>query len=105
MQEAVEKEARAWAKLWRVGEEYDVGDIRPAKEDHPGPITADMVRKACLSFPMQTGLGPDAIQPRAIRRLSDAGIEALAAILIAIETIGEWQRFTQLVIDCASPQT
>ena len=81
-----------------------MGDIRSAKEDHPGPITADMVRKACLSFPMQTGLGPDAIQPRAILRLSDAGIEELAVISNAIETIGEWPRVTLLVMTVLLPK-
>ena len=53
---------------------------------------------------MQTGLGPDRIQPRAILRLSDAGIEALAKILIAIEITGEWPRFTQLVMTVLLPK-
>ena len=49
-----------------VGKDYELDDIEPSEESHPGPITADMVRKACLSFPIKTGLGPDTIQPRAL---------------------------------------
>ena len=62
-----------------------------------------MVKKACLTFPKHTGLGPDALQPRAILRLTDGGIEALALILIAIELHCEWPQFTQLVLTVLLP--
>ena len=83
-QDAVEKEANFWANLWGVGKHYDLEDFTPQEDTHPGPITADMVRKACLAFPPSTGLGPDALQPRALLRLSEEGLTAFAASLTAI---------------------
>ena len=88
LQEAVKTEAKAWARLWKFGSYYCTEKIVPPLNQYPGPITPHMIRVACLSFPMQTGLGPDALQPRSILRLSDNGIEALARILIAIERTG-----------------
>ena len=90
IQEAVEKEANFWAKLWGVDKEYDMENIIPTMDTRPGPITAEMIRKACRTFPIKTGLGPDAIQPRALLRLSDEGLDALAVILTAIEYNGDW---------------
>ena len=63
-----------------------------------------MVKAACLSFPVQTGLGPDAIQPRAVLRLSEEGISALADILTAIERTGQWPPLTQLVMTVLIPK-
>ena len=64
-----------------------------------------MVKRACKSFLVKTGLGPDALQPRAILRLSEEGIAALAAILTAIERTGKWPAFTQLVMTVLLPKS
>jgi hypothetical protein len=104
LQQAVDAEAEIWAKLWKCTDRYDLDDIKPSMKSYPGAITADMVKEACRSFPSQTGLGPDAIQPRAVLRLSDNGIEALASILTAIELTGEWPLFTQLVMTVLLPK-
>ena len=105
LQAAVELEAKTWAKLWKVGLRYDFEQIKPPEDQHPGDITATMLRHACLTFPIHTGLGADALQPRAILRLSDEGIEALARILTAIERTGEWPWFTQLVMTVLIPKS
>ena len=64
-----------------------------------------MVRKACLTFPVKTGLGPDTIQPRALLRLSDEGLTALATILTAIERNGDWPELTKLVMTVLLPKS
>ena len=57
LQQAVDIEARAWAKLWKVPEVYDFEEPQPSWDSYPGAITASMIRKACLSFDVKTGLG------------------------------------------------
>ena len=101
----MDKEAESWAACWEVTKKYKLDEIVPDPGKHPGPITVHMVREACMSFPLQTGLGPDAVQPRAVLRLSDNGIEALAAILTAIEITGEWPHFIQLVMTVIIPKS
>ena len=64
-----------------------------------------MIRKACRTFPVQTGLGADAIQPRALLRLSDEAIDRLAAILTSIEVNGKWLPALQLVMTVLLPKT
>ena len=105
IQEAVEKEANFWAGLWGVGSKYDLDDIVPDMQNHPGPIVRDMIRKACLSFPIQTGLGPDAIQPRALLRVSNESLDALAAVLTTIEHNRDWPDFTKLVMTVLLPKS
>ena len=90
----MEIEANFWANLWGSDLEYKLQAIEPAPGTKPAPITAAMIRKACKTFPMQTGLGPDAIQPRALLRLSDESLEALASIYNAIEDNGQWPEFS-----------
>ena len=80
IQDTVEAEARFWAKLWGSDMEYKLNEIEPPDNMKPPPIAADMIRKACRTFPSQTGLGPDSMQPRALLRLSDEALEALADI-------------------------
>ena len=43
LQGAVEAEAKAWARLWRVGCSCDFEQIIPPENQHPGAITAQMV--------------------------------------------------------------
>ena len=98
IQQAVEQEAEFWANLWKSSMEYKVQDIRPNANDRPKPITAAMIRSACKTFPVTTGLGADTLQPRALLRLSDNAVEALANIMNAAESNGTWPEFSQLVM-------
>ena len=86
-QAAVEATAGDWADLWQSNAVYD-----------PGAFPIDMamlsllgnwaIRTAAESFPIGTGLGHDNIAPRALLRLSEAAISALALLFAAFERLG-----------------
>ena len=63
LQAATDRETAAWSSLWAVGQEYVVPEFSLRRSDHPGPIQPAMLRAACRTFPVETGLGVDAIQP------------------------------------------
>ena len=85
-QGAVELEANAWGQQWLEGAPYrlviDVGDQPP-----PAALCEHVSRRACMSFPSNTGLGADNIQPRAIARLSSELMLWLCRILLAAELL------------------
>ena len=62
------------------------------------------VRRAALTFPLQTGLGGDNIAPRAIGRLSDALLLWLCRILLAAEALGTWPAIWHLVLIVLIPK-
>ena len=66
LQEAVEHEADKWAALWNEGHEYVLPNSIPDPAEHPGPISLQMFDDACRSFPCNTGLRWDKVQPRAL---------------------------------------
>ena len=55
-------------------------------------LTTDMFIKACRTFPDGTGLGWDAIHPKAMTRLSSWTISCQVQTLLAAEWIGDWPR-------------
>ena len=61
-------------------------------------LTVEAIRAAAASFPAGTGLGVDNISPRALLRLSDEALAALASLLMAIERHGEWPPELHLVL-------
>ena len=63
-----------------------------------------MLRAACKTFPSQTGLGVDTIQPRALLRLSDAAINALCVLLMAVELHGQWPQLVRTVMIVLLPK-
>jgi len=105
IQQAVEQEADFWASLWKSSMEYKIKDIQPSPNDRPKAITAAMIRSACKTFPITTGLGADTIQPRALLRLSDTALEGLANIMNAAEGDGSWPEFSQLVMTVLLPKS
>ena len=86
------------------GSPYEPPTFRLREEDHPGPIHPWIVRAACRSFPANTGLGVDAIQPRALLRLSDEAIRALCRLLMAIELYGSWPALVRMVLVILLPK-
>ena len=95
-QAAIEVEADQWAELWREKEQYqrlDWGEV----ESLPA-LLPEAIRAAAASFPVGTGLGVDHIPPRALLRLSDESIAALAKILMVMGKRGEWCEALNMVM-------
>ena len=74
-----------WAAIWRA--------------DTPGPAddgslfhrpTTDATRRILGSLGAVTGLGYDAVPPRAFNELPDQGIEALIGLIMLVERKCEW---------------
>ena len=62
------------------------------------------MRAAALTFPAGTGLGGDNVSPRALARLSDEALMALARILAAAEALGAWGQAVSLVLIVLLPK-
>ena len=95
-QAAVDREAESWAKLWEEKEKY--GHIDWTDTQALPELAADEIRAAAASFPVGTGVGADNIAPRALLRLSDAALEALAGLLCKMEAAGIWSNELDLVL-------
>ena len=103
-QQLAEAEATGWGKEWLVDGQYpemhwpeDVGVI-------PQQLTLDALRWAAATFPVGTGLGWDAMHPRALCRLSDSTLLRLVAILHACERLGRWPASVWMVIIVLLPK-
>ena len=95
-QAAVEAEAAEWAKWWKVGEKYELH--WPQDDATLPPIMAEDVIAAARTFPADTGLGADGISQRALLRLSEEAIDALAHLYNQIENAGSWTNSLDLVL-------
>ena len=56
------------------------------------------LKSAAASFPLRTGVGADNIAPRALLRLSDDALTALAALMMKMERVGHWSKELDLVM-------
>ena len=95
-QATVDLEAEKWAKLWNEGASY------PRLDFEQPPMLDDLllhtIRAAAASFPLQTGVGADNVAPRALLRLSDGALLALASLMLKMEEVGEWAEELDLVL-------
>ena len=96
-QDEVEVEAAAWARQWAAGANQPAihwpSDLGPM----PPRPTPSQLRLAAASFPEATGLGWDALHPRAVCRLPDERIEDLITVLMKAEDEGRWPSAVSLV--------
>ena len=103
-QATVEAKADEWGSLWE-----ECSDYRAPCIDVSNSTIADMlpwaIRNAAASFPVNTGLGSDNISPRAILRLSEPGLVALAALFLAFEKMGSWCSSLDLVLIVLLPKS
>ena len=53
-------------------------------------LSVELFRKASRTFPGKTGIGHDALSPRQMGLLSDAGVQACIDMLLAVEDTGCW---------------
>jgi len=103
-QATVEAKADEWGSLWE-----ECSDYRAPCIDVSNSTIADMlpwaIRNAAAPFPVNTGLGSDNISPRAILRLSEPGLVALAALFLAFEKLGSWCSSLDLVLIVLLPKS
>ena len=68
------------------------------------PLSLKAFKEALHSFPIGTGLGWDAVHPRALLRLSDDDLRQWMALLIKCERTGEWPGKVGVVIVVLLPK-
>ena len=88
-QAQVEATARTWAKLWKAEAAYLQPDLSEADNEILPPLTGSAIKLATSSFPGATGVGADALAPRAIAKLPDQLLDELAALLTLAEDTGD----------------
>ena len=102
-QAQVNKEGEMWASIWATQQAYSVQF--PQEVDAPlEPLTVDVIRRAASAFAADTGVGCDNIAPRAIARLSDEAIGALADIFHLAEETGQWPAALDLTLVVLIPK-
>lgn len=102
-QAVVDKEAADWATLWQEDGTCDAPSFECSSK--PLQLFANHeIQAAAMSFPPNTGQGSDAIAPRAITRLSDEALRALAALFPAFEGEGCWCQALNLVLIVLLPK-
>ena len=88
-QAEVEVAANEWAKLWKEEEPQFQPPSGPLDSTLP-ELTAQDIRAAAETFPVDTGLGADNISPRALAFLPDEQLRDLAGLLTKCERDGSW---------------
>ena len=101
MQQSAEAERQRWAEEWVVGQDlaqpsWEGGNCELAPP--PPPLVFEHFVKALLTFPCGTGLGWDALHPRALTRLPSGILLAIMQLLALCESAGRWPKAVQLVI-------
>ena len=105
-QQSCNKAICIWGGEWAVGEQWSEPDWSQfTVNEDPLPASVAEFRRACMTFPAGTGLGWDAIHPRALCRLDDAVIQAIIDLLITCEKSGRWPTMTDLVVVVLLPKT
>ena len=99
MQQSAEAERAKWVEEWAVGRDLE----QPTWPDFnglppPPPLVMEQFSRALLTFPVGTGLGWDALHPRALTRLPVGILEAVMQLLMLCEAAGRWPSVVQLVI-------
>ena len=103
-QAAVDLEAKGWAHQWATGDRYTQPVFDTASLTVLPLLAVFAMRAAALTFPAGTGLGGDNVSPRALARLSDEALMALAMILAAAEALGAWGQAVSLVLIVLLPK-
>ena len=103
-QAAVDAECAKWATLWKEDLSYNAPDFGQLGEEPLQLLSTWAIKQAAATFPAGTGLGADNISPRAICRLSDAAVSALAHLYARIEALGEWTAMFNLVLIVLLPK-
>ena len=103
-QATVEQQANDWAEIWQEEASYCEPDFGDLAGEQLAPLWPWAIIEAVSTFPVGTGLGADNVAPRALRRLSEAAIEALIALFLAFEAAGSWAAALNLVLIVLLPK-
>eukprot|EP00973_Karenia_brevis_P071886 9989004-Karenia_brevis.AAC.1 len=104
-QQLVNAEAETWSAQWAAETEYEEASWPEDLGELPASLTLQGLRDACCTFPVGTGLGWDALHPRALCRLSDELLLRLIFILSLCERGGGWPDVVKLVIIVLLPKS
>ena len=92
-----------WSGLWQC--EHEQEDLqRPDECGVVEKITTDRLRHALLSFPTETGLGQDAIHPKAVARVPDELFDGLVELIEASVQCGKWPKALSMNIIVMLPK-
>ena len=82
--------------VWRVN------TVEPARPEDDRPLlhrpSVGAMRRVLTSFCAVTGLGYDAVPPRALNKSPDQGIEALIDLIMLIEEICDWPTLCNRIV-------
>ena len=92
-----------WGIQWAVGSNHDKLDWPDITEPLP-PISLKKFRDALFSFPAGTGLGWDALHPRAMLRLPDELLRRWIDLFEECEAAGSWPEQIGVVIVVLIPK-
>jgi hypothetical protein len=88
-QQEVDDEATGWGKQWQTGQRYVEPDWQGIGLEVPDALLQHELVTACQTFPANTGLGWDALHPRAVARLSTSTLVWIISILRQCELTGD----------------
>ncbi len=103
VQQSVEAEAIDWARQWATEADYpllqwgDIGELPPL-------FLLQTFKRALMTFPAHTGLGWDAIHPRALLRASDKVLLAIMKVIMICELVGRWPGAVSLLVVVLLPK-
>jgi hypothetical protein len=96
-QGSVDKQGSEWGTLWEEHATY-VNPLFNLQLEMFNDLAHDLIPLAASTFPGDTGLGEDNMAPRALGRLSQEAIQALAHLFLAFEKFGDWPTLLNLIV-------
>ena len=103
-QQAAEQEGADWGHEWQVGSRYREPAWPAVIGQPPDKLVKWAICRACLSFACGTGLGWDALHPRALLRRSDQLLDLLCELFALCELLGCWPTAVSIIIVVLLPK-
>ena len=103
-QREVDEQRQAWGVQWDTGQPRRQPNWPTTVLSQIPDLTVSMLTAACMTFPSGTGLGWDAIHPRALTRLPRRLLMQIILCLMAAEVTGEWPQLVGWVVIVLLPK-
>ena len=104
-QQTVNIEAKEWGAQWAESEIYETLSWPDEANCPPSDLSVQKFREACLTFSADTGLGWDALHPRALCRCSDLTLALIITVLARAERTGNWPEAVQVIVIVLPPKS